>query len=273
MDSTLLESFHSILLVLLKYFPCLPLSRCVSYYKCTPAAQARLRCHPNLWVFSTDNECRIGAGGLYTAKECRIVARGGAGLLSLEQGFMTFNAICIIVCISCSVSTQCQHGWAVLISKLHHKDKRNTCQYKVILLPTARVKLFRRTRHSGSCFMNRQIIASWFHKAKSLIQIEVGSLLLGYHLCICISPTFLLTYWFGFIIIPYIRDDLYETYLYKWTVFYKWLPSQTLIIVSPFRYVINGQQSWLLSVGVTLLAIFHRKLEHLNGNSPTSCEK
>lgn len=104
------------------------------------------------------------AGGLYTAKECRIGARGGAELLSLEQGFMTFNMICIIVCISCSMSTQCQHGWSVLISKLHHKDKRNTCQYKVILLPTARVKLFRRTRHSESCCMNRQIIASWFHK-------------------------------------------------------------------------------------------------------------
>lgn len=33
-----------------------------------------------------------------------------------EQGFMTFTAICIIACISCSVSTQCQHGRSVLIS-------------------------------------------------------------------------------------------------------------------------------------------------------------
>lgn len=37
--------------------------------------------------------------------------------------------------------------------------------------------------------------------------------------------------------------------------------------------MVNKAPNWLLSVGVTLLAIFHRKLEHLNGNSPTSCEK
>lgn len=111
--------------------------------------------------------------------------RGRWGILGLEQGFMTFDAICIIVCISCSVSTQRQHGWSVLIFKLHHIDKRNACRSKVILLPTAHVKLFRRTRQAGSyCSrMNGQIIASWSLRAKSLILIEVGSLLLVVNLC------------------------------------------------------------------------------------------
>lgn len=122
--------------------------------------------------------------GFLHSQRAEIRSEGGkggrVGALRLQQGFMTFNTICIIVCISCSVSTQCQHGWTVLISKLHHKDKRNTCWYKVILLLTAHVKLFRRTRHSGnycSC-MNGQIIASRFHEAKTLILIEVGTLLL-----------------------------------------------------------------------------------------------
>lgn len=139
--------------------PACLVSRCVSHYKCTPAPTACLRCHPKLWVFLHSQ--RVGN---------RSEGKGEReGVLRLEQGFMTFSTICIIVCISCSVSTQCQHGWSVLISKLHHKDKRNTCRYKVILLPSAHVKLFR-TRHSGSyCIcMNGQIIASWFLKAKSL---------------------------------------------------------------------------------------------------------
>lgn len=179
---------------------------------------------------------------------------------------MTFNAICIIVCISCSVSTQCQHGWSVLISKLHHKDKRNTCQYKVILLPTARVKLFRRTRHSGSCCMNRQIIASWFHKAKSLIQIEVGSLLLGCRvftdLLIWVYYHIIYTWWFVWNIFVYVDSILQVT------------------SVSDFNYcatfgcIITSQQSTQL---VTLSwshtpGYFCRKLEHLDGDSPTSCE-
>lgn len=97
-------------------------------------------------------------------------------LLGFEQGFMAFNTICIIVCISCSVSTQHQHGWSVLISRLLRIDKRNTCRYKVILLPAAHVKLFRGTRPAGSdcSCMNGQIIASWFLKAKSLIQLKWG---------------------------------------------------------------------------------------------------
>lgn len=147
-------------------FPACLLSWRVSYYKCMPAAQARLRCLPKLWVFSHPKS------GEQEERE-----KEGRGL---EQGFITFNTICIIVCISCSVSTQCQHGWSVLISKLHHKDKRNTCRYKVISLPTAHVKLFRRTRQARSHYncRNWQIIASWFLKAKSLILIEVGSLFL-----------------------------------------------------------------------------------------------
>lgn len=132
------------------------LSRRVSYYKCTPAAQA-----PSFLESKTV--------GFLRSLESGEQERWGR-ILRLERGFMTFNSICIIVCISCSVSTQCQHGWSLLISKLHHKDKRNTCRYKVILLPTAHVKLFR-TRQAGSCCgcINESIIASWFLEAKSLI--------------------------------------------------------------------------------------------------------
>lgn len=120
--------------------------------------------------------------------------REGEGFSGLNKALWLSTSICIILCISCSVSTQCQHGWSVLISKLHHKDKRNTCRHKVILLPTAHVKLFRRTRQarSCSCYMNVQIIASWFLEAKDLILIEVGSLLFVVNLCTCIVQHLLL---------------------------------------------------------------------------------
>lgn len=134
--ATLSERSHFILFPLLKYFsglPSIPVSLLMEMRACC------LRCHPKRWVFSTKSgeQERRGKGG------------GGGGVL--EQGFMTFNTICIIACISCSVSTQCQHGWSVLISGLRHIDKRTTCRYKAILLPTAHVKLFRRPRQAGSC--------------------------------------------------------------------------------------------------------------------------
>lgn len=104
------------------------------------------------------------------------------GVLGLEQGFMTFNMICIIVCISCSVSTQCQHGWSGLISELHHKDKRHTCRYRVIWLPTAHVKLFSRTRGllqlhewANCCIMISQ--ESHFNWSRDLLVI--------FNLCTC----------------------------------------------------------------------------------------
>lgn len=175
--------------------PACLLSRCVSYYKCTPAAQTRLRCLPKLWVFSQPKSREQEEKGGWGCK-----GRVGRGA---EQGFITFNTICIIVCISCSVSTQSQHGWSVLISKLHHKDKRNTCRYKVISLPTAHVKLFRRTRQARSycgC-MNGQIITLWFLKAKSQILIEEGSLLLWVNHCKSIVQLFYLFFFFSDLLI------------------------------------------------------------------------
>lgn len=62
----------------------------------------------------------IQRGGFLQAKESTDRKRAK---LKLEQGFMTSNIICIIVCISRSVSAHCLHGWSVLISKRHHKDK------------------------------------------------------------------------------------------------------------------------------------------------------
>lgn len=141
-------------------FPaCLFLSWCVSYYRCTSAAGAHFHCLAKPWVFSQPRSGRNG--------KCR----GKWGRRVSQQGFMTSKTICIIVCISCSVNTQCQHGWSVLISKLHHKDKRNTYRYKVILLLAVHVKLFRRTQQAGGCSscMNGPFIASWFLKAKRQI--------------------------------------------------------------------------------------------------------
>lgn len=62
----------------------------------------------------------IQRGGFLQAKESTDRKKAK---LKLEQGFMTSNIICIIVCISRSVSAHCLHGWSVLISKRHHKDK------------------------------------------------------------------------------------------------------------------------------------------------------
>ncbi len=157
-ETTLSESFHFILFLLLKYFPSLS------------SFPVRLLLQMHACCTSPPSLPSKAVGFLHSQRvENRSEGKGGReGVLRLEQGFMTFSTICIIVCISCRVSTQCQHGWSVLISKLHHKDKRNTCRYKVILLPTAHVKLFRRTRHSRSycSCMNGQIIASWFLKTK-----------------------------------------------------------------------------------------------------------
>lgn len=172
-DTTLSESFHFHPVPTFEIFPLLAFLPCTSLI-----TNARLLHKPAFaafqnWVFSLSQKAENRSEG------------GGAGrwwevCVRVCGGFITFNTICIIVCIACSVSTQCQHGWSVLISKLHHKDKRNTCRYKVISLPTAHVKLFKRTRQARSycSCMNGQMIASWFHEAKSLILIEVGSLLL-----------------------------------------------------------------------------------------------
>lgn len=120
----------------LKAHPGLSVSLCLSDYKCTPATQA-IQNLPSKTVgfFHTMST------GLEWGEKNR-----ESGGFQREQGFMTSSSICIIVCISCSASTQCQHGWSGLISKLHHKDKRNTCRYKAILLPTDHVKLLRRAR-------------------------------------------------------------------------------------------------------------------------------
>lgn len=191
-DATPSERSHLILFLLLKYFPGLP------------SFPARLLLQMRACCCTKPAFAAIQSGG-FSAQPKSGEQERERGFSGLEHSFMTLNTICIIVCISCSVSTQCQHGWSVLISRLHHIDKRNTCRYKVILLPTAHVKLFRRTRQAGSycSCMNGQIIASWFLKAKSLILTEVGSLLLLVNLWTCIVQqlcVFSLTYWFGYII-------------------------------------------------------------------------
>lgn len=69
--------------------------------------------NPSFTAIQSAKECR-------TEQECvrrRGLQSEGWGCGGLEQGFMTFNMICIIVCIACSVSTQSQHGWSVLICK------------------------------------------------------------------------------------------------------------------------------------------------------------
>lgn len=126
----------------------------VSYYKCTPAARACLRRHATWQGFST---AKCGGQGW------------GGGSSQAQTGLLRHSTICIIVCIGWGVSAECQLGRSVLISGLHRIDKRNTWRYKVILLPAARVKLFRRTRQAGKfcgC-MNELIIVSWFPGPRS----------------------------------------------------------------------------------------------------------
>lgn len=178
------KSLFLILFRLLKPLPSPLLSWCFSYYKSTPATTSV----PSLpsktvgFLHSPWAQNRSERG----EEEKRT---GRLGVFRLEQGFMTFNTICIIVCISCSVSTQCQHGWSGLISKLHRKDKRNTCRYKAILLPTGHVKLLKRTRGllqlhewADCCIMISQLERFFF-------LIEVGMLLrvLNCQTCSCNS--------------------------------------------------------------------------------------